>query len=498
MKHARLVVLLLVLTLAAFSVADFHAVQSATRHVTYQGANGEFVSGPRCGTATPTVEEQMRVQLEINRWLQQYGGQEPVAAITTIPVAVHVVRYNDGSADVSDSQIQDQIAVLNGAYNNTNFRFSLASIDRTNNTRWTTHSPGSGNERFMKQALAIDPATTLNFYTCDLGQNLLGYSTFPWSYAEDSYYSGVVVLYSSLPGGTAVPYNEGDTGTHEVGHWVGLYHTFQNGCNSPGDYVDDTPYEASPAYGCPAGRNTCPDPGDDPIYNFMDYTDDPCMDHFTGGQATRIDQIMAQYHPTIVGGGGTPGGEAPTITSMPNLSGTVREAYSYDADNTVEATGDTPIEFSLVTGPKSFRVSNSGVVSWTPKPNQVGSNHVEIQATNAAGSDVQAFDVVVNARTGHRTADASVTALYGNEPNPFNPTTTIEYSVHEPMRVTLRIYDVTGKLVRTLIDEPQEAGVFHVVWDGRDNAGNNMSSGVYFYQLKGTGIVETRKMVLMK
>lgn len=496
MKHARSVVLLLVLTLAAFSVAYLHSVQAATYHVTYQGTNGAQVNGPRCGTAPPSAEEQMRIQLEVNRWLQKYG-QDPIAAITTIPVAVHVVRYNNGAADVSDAQIQDQIDVLNGAYNNTNFRFSLASIDRTNNTRWTTHTPGSGNERRMKQSLAIDPATTLNFYTCDLGQNLLGYATFPWGYPEDSYYSGVVVLWSSLPGGSAVPYDEGDTGTHEVGHWVGLYHTFQGGCNEPGDYVDDTPAEASPAFGCPAGRNTCPSPGDDPIYNFMDYTDDDCMDHFTGGQADRMDVIMAQYHPTIVGGGGPPGGEAPTITSTPNLSGTVRQAYSYDADNTVEATGDAPIEFSLVTGPKGFKVSSSGVVSWTPKPNQVGSNHVEIQATNAAGSDVQAFDVVVSSnRSGQRSAD--VTALYGNHPNPFNPTTTITYSVQTPMHVSVRIYDVSGKLVRTLVDESRESGVFEVVWDGRDNAGHSLSSGVYFYQLKGTGIVETRKMVLMK
>lgn len=374
----RCLVVLAGITMLAMLVASASAQIAGKYHVTYLDANGQAVSGERCGTPEPTPAEAQLLFDQINEWLATRPGTGPLAAVTTIPVAVHVVRSNSGAWDVTDQQINDQIAVLNAAYASTNFQFSLASVDRTNNTSWSQHQMGSAQETQMKQALAISPTTTLNFYSCNIGGGLLGYATFPWSYAENSFMHGVVCLYSSLPGGSAVPYNLGDTATHEIGHFVGLYHTFQGGCSGNGDFVDDTPAEASPAFGCPLGRDTCPGGGVDPILNFMDYTDDDCMDHFTPGQSDRMDAMMAAYRPTMLGGGCSP-------TAVADFSGS-------------PTSGDAPlfVNFTdLSTGaPSSWSWSfGDGGTSTTQNPSHsytsAGSYTVSLTVTNACGSDAE-------------------------------------------------------------------------------------------------------------
>lgn len=90
-------------------------------------------------------------------------------------------------------------------------------------------------------------------------------------------------------------------------------------------------------------------------------------------------------------------------------------------------------------------------------------------------------------------------ALFQNAPNPFNPSTTIRYSVAEPARVTIRIFNAGGALVRTLVDAPQTAGAYRVQWDGKDGSGGRLASGVYFYRIEtSTGFRDAKKLILLK
>jgi hypothetical protein len=225
----------------------------------------------------------------------------------TIPVYWHVVSADNTLAggNIPKSQIENSIKVLNRDFGECSMTFKLAGIDRTVNPDWTDNAgPDTAQQTAMKKKLRKGGARALNVYSARnlpyAGGSLLGYATFPSSYKSNPKDDGVVILYSTVPGGDAAPYNLGRTLTHEAGHWVGLYHTFEDygkgsGCKGPGDYVKDTPAEASPAFGCPVGRDTCTSKGLDPIRNFMDYTDDDCMNQFTRGQITRAKHQMALY-----------------------------------------------------------------------------------------------------------------------------------------------------------------------------------------------------------
>ena len=258
-------------------------------------------SGARCATPTPdptTAEEILR---DVGASIEQNGRIGTLAPGGVINVYFHVIHSGPSltQGNVPDSMIQAQIGVLNDSFAPQGWSFNLVATTRTTNAAWFGMTPGTIIEAQAKASLRQGTADDLNIYSANPSGGLLGWATFPWTYQAAPADDGVVILYSSLPGGSAVPYNQGDTATHEVGHWMGLFHTFQGGCGFFNDLIFDTPAERSAASGCPVGRNTCTQGlqglGPDPIRNFMDYTDDACMTTFSAKQDVFMDGAFTKF-----------------------------------------------------------------------------------------------------------------------------------------------------------------------------------------------------------
>ncbi|MCW2785854.1 MAG: hypothetical protein JWP74_2371 [Marmoricola sp.] len=216
-----------------------------------------------------------------------------------VPVYVHVMTSKSGAGNVTNARITKQIAVLNQTYSgqdvdhpgtlDAGVRFSLAGINRYANDTWHT----DGQTEIYRAQTRQGGKNALNIWLVDF--EYLGVATFPWDYAASPAIDGIRVQFTSVPGGSATHYNQGETATHETGHWLGLYHTFQGGCAAPGDEVADTAAQASPSSGCPTGRDSCTAPGLDPIHNYMDYSYDTCYYEFTPDQVARIAKMWTAY-----------------------------------------------------------------------------------------------------------------------------------------------------------------------------------------------------------
>jgi Pregnancy-associated plasma protein-A len=240
--------------------------------------------------------EQASIAARTRRLLRGQGAAAR-AGVIAVPVYVHVMLSKSGVGDVTQAQIDDQIAVLNTTYAggedaaaaDTGVSFTLAGVDRYYNNNWHQDHQTLKYRRATRQG----GADALNVWLVDFAY--LGIATFPWDYAKRGAVDGIRVHFDSVPGGSIPNYNLGETATHEAGHWLGLYHTFQGGCGTPNDEVSDTPAQSSPTTGCPVGRDSCTLPGLDPIHNYMDYSYDTCYTEFTAGQSDRITAMWAAY-----------------------------------------------------------------------------------------------------------------------------------------------------------------------------------------------------------
>ncbi|HEX5667382.1 MAG TPA: zinc metalloprotease [Chitinophagaceae bacterium] len=319
--------LLLLLAVILFSCQKQEAVQPVTEDArstpAYQ-ALGKGTLKEKCASHI-VLEQQLKLDPARGQYLDKLEAatrnykrsKAPAEPVKYIPVVVHVVLPN--SALVSAELIQSQLDVLNNDFNAMNqelkgnpylagfmkenagalgVKFVLAQTVRVN----TTVSSFSTNDGVKKSARggsdAVDPATKLNIWVCDLGGIYLGYAQFPggkeWS-------DGVVLDYRSFGIGRKAgfpyyaDYDLGRTATHEVGHWMNLRHIWGDRyCGT--DYVDDTPLHDSPNFYCPEkGHLSNCAPGIlEQWMNYMDYSDDACLYLFTQGQQFRMEAAAAE------------------------------------------------------------------------------------------------------------------------------------------------------------------------------------------------------------
>lgn len=264
---------------------------------------------PRRGCATEISPDEMRtVEAKFAEYKTLKALDDNRADPSPISIAWHVIFTNQTveGGYLNETTINASVSALNDHYSGIGVNFTLDHVDYSQNTTWfiETDPIYKTVELEMKSALRVGDVATLNIYTVGFGTShnneLLGFATFPWWYANSTIDDGVVILHSTVPGGSKLHYDEGKTLTHEVGHWLGLYHPFQGGCYGDGDFVSDTAPQVKPSYGCPVSQDSCIGGGPDNIHNFMDYSYDSCLDSFTPGQATRLREQMLYYRNATV------------------------------------------------------------------------------------------------------------------------------------------------------------------------------------------------------
>ena len=314
-----------------------------------------------------TIQRWMDANASAEEWMKNHPS-EP-RTVMVIPVVVHVV-WHTNIQNISDNQIESQIEVLNEDYNRLNadtfktpdvwkpvagsmqVQFCLAAYDPNGDTT-------TGITRTQTNVVSFDLGDTvkhanlggadawpsthyLNIWVCNLGNNTLGYTTLPGTASNGE--DGVVVYYRAFGrvGTLTSPYNKGRTVTHEVGHWLNLTHTWgdDGGSCTGDDGCSDTPQEADKVFGCPVFPkiDQCSGPPNGVMFmNYMDYTDDACMNIFTQCQTSKMTGVLnnPQLRQSILA---SPGG---CQGIQFNLDASI-SSIVFPADTTLDAQGFVP------------------------------------------------------------------------------------------------------------------------------------------------------------
>ncbi len=329
-----------------------------------------------------------------------YDPQGGSATVYDIPVVFHVLYNNNGSGNIPDARIFEQVQILNedfAALTDSKIQFHLATEDPNGNA--TSGITRTKNRNYYNDrgsyaaAVGWDTNRYLNIYTNTAGGNL-GYAYVPnGGGVVGESFDGVRLLWNSVGLTNYLPYNLGRTGTHEVGHYLGLFHTFDGGCgtsncNTSGDLCCDTNAESSPNYNAcsPSERSTCGSP--DPVRNYMDYSEDACMDNFSSEQAFRMRCTLENWRVDLTTWeGGGPGGSAPDQAANPSPSNGTTGASVSTTLTWGAASGATQYDvyFGTSSNP-GLQSSNQSSTSYSPGTLAAGTTYFwRVDAENGDG-----------------------------------------------------------------------------------------------------------------